>query len=323
MSENKKSCVVASSSFLPVIDSSAVHTSDTKISRRATLYMLGLGVAAVACSSGEGSASSGTGGAAGSAGGGAGGTGGVAGGTGAAAAGGAGGEAASCGLENGWATGGTSCMTDVAGYPNPFTADATICPTKPDVTIGPCHTTSLERVDISNGLLGIPMRMALRIVDDSCSPVSGAIVEVWHTNYKGGYSGDINQMCTLEEADKQADFFRGYQVTNADGIVYFNSCFPGWYNGRAVHVHVRVLTTAYDGADNAPSAAITQLLWDDAFVDTIFTEVSLYSEFGIPNTHLSNDNVVSGVSDKEPFVFETAQMSDGTMLCSKTIVVST
>jgi hypothetical protein len=50
--------------------------------------------------------------------------------------------------------------------------------------------------------------------------------------------------------------------------------------------------------------------------------VSLYSEFGVPNTHLSNDNVVSGVSDKQAFIFETAQMSDGTMLCSKTIVVT-
>jgi protocatechuate 3,4-dioxygenase beta subunit len=308
MNENKKSAVVASSAFLPLSSSPDAHSAETKISRRATLYMLGLGVAAVACSSESSSSSNGTGGSAGSAGG--------------AATGGAGGETAACGLENGWATGGTSCMTDVANYPNPFTAAASSCPTKPDVTIGPCHTTSVERVDISNGLLGIPMRMALRIVDDSCNPVSGAIVEVWHTNYKGGYSGDINQMCTLEEADKQEDFFRGYQVTNADGIVYFNSCFPGWYNGRAVHVHVRVLTTAYDGSDNAPSAAITQLLWDDTFVDTIFTNVSLYSEFGVPNTHLSNDNVVSGVSDKQAFIFETAQMSDGTMLCSKTIVVT-
>jgi protocatechuate 3,4-dioxygenase beta subunit len=273
--------------------------------------MLGLGVAAAACSSNSSSTRIGTGGAAGSAG--------------AGASGGAAGSdsvSGSCALEDGWATGGTDCMTDVASYPNPFTSTATSCPTKPDVTIGPCHTTSLERVDISNGLVGIPMRMALRVVDGSCNPVSGAIVEVWHTNYEGGYSGDINQMCTLEEAHKQQDFFRGYQVTDAEGIVSFNSCFPGWYRGRAVHVHVRVLTTSYDGSDNARAAAITQLLWDDSFVDSIFTNVPLYAAFGVPDTHLSNDNVVGNASDRSAYVFDTAQMSDGTLLCSKTVVVA-
>jgi protocatechuate 3,4-dioxygenase beta subunit len=295
------------------------------ISRRTTLYMLGLGVAAAACSSSKSTTSAGTGGTAGSAGAGGAGAGGSATGAATAMAGaaGSGPVTVSCTLDDGWATGGTDCMMDVASYPNPFTAAATSCPTKPDVTIGPCHTTSLERMDISNGLVGIPMRMALRIVDGSCNPVSGAIVEVWHTNYKGGYSGDINRMCTLEEADnKQQDFFRGYQVSDADGIVYFNSCFPGWYRGRAVHVHVRVLTTPYDGADNAPSAAITQLLWDDSFVDAIFTNVPLYAAFGVPDTHVSNDNVVGNVSDQEAYLFDTAQMSDGTMLCSKTIVVA-
>jgi protocatechuate 3,4-dioxygenase beta subunit len=230
-------------------------------------------------------------------------------------------ETASCERFDGWATGGTACMTDVDGYPDPFTVAATLCPTKPDVTIGPCHTTSDERVDISNGIQGIPLRMALRIVDPSCNAVSGAVVEVWHTNYLGGYSGDINQMCTLDEVDEKSDFFRGYQITDANGVVHFNSCFPGWYRGRAVHIHVRVLTSAYDGADNAPAAAVTQLLWADDFVDGIFTNVPLYAALGRPDTHLDDDNVVGDVSDQAAFLFETQQMDDGTMLCSKTIVI--
>ncbi len=98
---------------------------------------------------------------------------------------------------------------------------------------------------------------------------------------------------------------------------------PGWYRGRAVHVHVRVLTTAYNGADNAPAAAVTQLLWADDFVDSIFTNVPIYAELGQPDTHLRDDNVVGNVGDQAPFLFETEQMSDGAMLCSKTIVVET
>lgn len=262
------------------------------------------------------------GGASGSAGADAAGAGGTAGATEAGAAGQAGATgSATCELFKGWAAGGTKCMTGAGSYPNPFGLTATSCPTSPEATIGPCHTTSPLRVDISDGLVGIPMRMALRVVDSNCKPVPGAIVEVWHTNYKGGYSGDIVQMCTLEAADKAKVFCRGYQVADSSGVVHFDSCFPGWYRGRALHVHVRILKTAYAAADNAPAASITQLLWSDAFVDGIFKDVPLYAAFGLPDTHLSNDNVVGDAADKSVFLFDTQQMADGTMLCSKTLII--
>ncbi|HSC87149.1 MAG TPA: hypothetical protein VLC09_07760 [Polyangiaceae bacterium] len=291
------------------------------MSRRDSLTMLGFGLAAAACGSAASGGDASDGGGGGLGGAGSSGTGGATA-TGGAGSGSGGTVAASCDTSaGGWATAGTSCMTDVAEYPNPFGSLGSVCPAQPEPTIGPCHTTSPLRVDVTNGLEGIPLRIALRVVDADCQPIEGALVEIWHTDFQGGYSGDIVDMCTREEADKQEDFMRGYQPTDADGVAYFNSCFPGWYQGRAVHVHVRILTTDYAAADNAPAACITQLLWADDFVDEIFTSVPLYAQFGLPDTHLSNDNVVGGASDQSMFVFDVQQTSDGAMLCSKTISI--
>jgi len=220
------------------------------------------------------------------------------------------------------AVGGTAAMIAKSSYPDPFSAlTATSCAPICQTTIGPCHTTSPERVDVSDGLDGLPMRISLRIVDDACEPVAGALVEIWHTNYKGIYSGRINTMCNEDEADRAAQYFRGYQITDADGRVDFDSCFPGWYTSRAVHVHVRVLTGSYDAADSASAVVITQLLWEDSLIKSMFSSHPLYATYGQPDTLLAADNVVGSITDKSPYLFDVAQMSDGAMQASKTLVV--
>jgi protocatechuate 3,4-dioxygenase beta subunit len=35
-------------------------------------------------------------------------------------------------------------------------------------------------------------------------------------------------------------FLRGVQLTNAKGIAEFASIYPGWYSGRAIHIHLKV-----------------------------------------------------------------------------------
>ncbi|MET0284203.1 MAG: intradiol ring-cleavage dioxygenase [Polyangiales bacterium] len=221
----------------------------------------------------------------------------------------------------GWATGGVAAMTAKASYPNPFTSAGTSCELTCEATIGPCHTTSPLRVDVSNGWDGLPMRIAVRVVDASCTPVVGALVEIWHTNYKGIYSGRISTMCNKDEVDRADDYFRGYQVSDADGVVYFDSVFPGWYSGRAVHIHLRVLKGSYQSADNAEAWNITQLLWDDQLVKSIFADQPLYKDYGTPDTLLSADNVVGGESDKTRITWDIAKMTDGAMLASKTLVL--
>ncbi|MFT3898555.1 MAG: hypothetical protein QM719_12850 [Thermomonas sp.] len=221
-----------------------------------------------------------------------------------------------------WASGGTAKIGDPSRFPNPFgDALGDACKLTCMATIGPCHAASPEHSDVSDGWEGLPMRMALRVVDKDCRPVPNAIVEIWHTNRTGGYSGQIAAMCNNDQADLDKQFFRGWQRTDADGRVDFDTCYPGWYRGRAVHVHLRVMTGAYDRDDRAASAVTTQLLYTDALNHEIFTTHPLYKPYGEPDTTLDRDGVVGAETDKAPYLFDVQRMDDGVMFVSKTLIV--
>lgn len=105
----------------------------------------------------------------------------------------------------------------------------------------------LKRVDMRDGKPGIEFQLNLRVLDSEgmcMKPISGVEVYVWHTDALGFYSGFANQNPdqtytggferTVENMDR---FCRGTQVTDAEGIVRFKTIYPGWYNGRAIHIH--------------------------------------------------------------------------------------
>lgn len=126
------------------------------------------------------------------------------------------------------------------------------------------------RRDIREGKPGIPLSLRLRVVDASgCAPVAGALVEVWHCDALGVYSGYTDASpdefavsppwtWPLEPSDATR-FLRGFQTTDADGRVDFDTIFPGWYTPRVQHIHVKVLT---DGED----ALTTQLYFPDEVI---------------------------------------------------------
>lgn len=222
----------------------------------------------------------------------------------------------------GWATGGTAAMVALANYPDPFAGAApSTCELTCAATIGPCHTTSPEQVDVSDGWEGLPVRLAIRVLNEACEPVEDVIVEIWHTNHEGIYSGDITDMCNDVEAYKSLLFFRGYQRTDADGVVHFNTCYPGWYSGRVVHIHFRIMTGAYDASDNASAEVVSQLFFTDELNAEIFNAHQDYKSFGTPDTQLGNDNVVGGEDDPSPYILDVERMEDGVMLASKTIIL--
>lgn len=230
--------------------------------------------------------------------------------------------AAASGMASTWATGGTAGIGAAVRAVDPFGAagPASACRLTCAATIGPCHTASPQRTDISDGWDGLPMHMQLRVVDAACRPVAGAIVEVWHTNHTGGYSGEIHPMCNNDAQDTGRQFFRGWQRTDAQGIVRFDSCFPGWYGGRANHVHLRVLRGDYDARDQAQAWLVTQLLFSDALNSAIFERQPLYAAKGLPDTTLDADNVIGAEADKLPYLFDI-QNVNGVMLASKTLVI--
>jgi protocatechuate 3,4-dioxygenase beta subunit len=107
------------------------------------------------------------------------------------------------------------------------------------------------RSDTSNGSVqeGIPLRLILHVYDvneidgdgtGSCTPLKDAKVDVWHSNSQGVYSG------VRDDGTAGNDFLRGYQMTDNNGTVGFTTVYPGWYEGRAIHIHVKVRN--YEGS---------------------------------------------------------------------------
>jgi protocatechuate 3,4-dioxygenase beta subunit len=110
---------------------------------------------------------------------------------------------------------------------------AVSCVLAPEQTEGPYYVPG-ERVrrNITEGRPGTPLTLRLRVVDAStCRPVKGASVDVWHCDALGVYSGVQGNSGT---------FMRGVQRTDATGLALFTTVYPGWYQGRTVHIHVKV-----------------------------------------------------------------------------------
>lgn len=292
---------------------------DSKIKTRRDMFkvMGGLGAAALlaACGGGEtgsGGSTGGTGGATGGSGGSTGGAGGATGGSGGTTASGT------------WATGGTAVMVG-KDYGNPFEngiGDA--CTVYKSATLGPCHATSdkLVRKDVSEGYTGLPTRLELLIVDEACNPVPNATLEIWHCDTFGVYSGDIDgsndAMCTGGDAEAAAAlWYRGIQTSGADGRVTFDTNFPGWYGGRATHIHFKVTV-------GATEYLVSQVFFDEALKAVIYNSQPSYeSTSGAGYQPNQGDKVISeaGLTLSE-VVMSTARQSDGALLAWKAITIA-
>ncbi len=224
---------------------------------------------------------------------------------------GADGDTGTASIATGWLDGTTALLG--ATYAVDFGDDCTaLC----EMTLGPCYAETLDRQDISEAVEGLPARMALRVVDDTCSPVAGAVVDVWHCAPNGLYSGqDAQNMCTDGDAEARSTrWFRGTRTTDADGMVVFDTCMPGWYSGRAVHIHLQV---RLDG----DAAATSQLGFSDALLTDVYSTHPQYSSRGQPDTPTSRDNILG--SHIGTHVFSWKQADDGALVLWKTIAVPT
>ncbi|MGE7157141.1 hypothetical protein ACQKJ1_25815 [Methylorubrum rhodesianum] len=82
------------------------------------------------------------------------------------------------------------------------------------------------------------MRLRLRVIEAGpCTPVAGARVDVWHSDARGLYSGYPGQGDDRAVDTSGQTFLRGTQMTDEGGWVSFETIYPGWYAGRATHIH--------------------------------------------------------------------------------------
>jgi protocatechuate 3,4-dioxygenase beta subunit len=141
----------------------------------------------------------------------------------------------------------------------------------------------LNRVDIrpdpGTGKVsaGAPLDVELRvyrIANGTCSPMSGAMVDLWQCDAMGIYS-DVRDTNNLFNTAGQK-FLRGYQVTDSSGIARFTTVYPGWYQGRTVHVHFKVRTSS--GGRNLEFTS--QLYFDDALTDKVLAKAPYNTKTG-------------------------------------------
>ncbi len=169
-------------------------------------------------------------------------------------------------------------------------AATTSCVLIPAKTEGPYFVDEkLNRSDIrtdpgdGSTSAGTTLNLTMVVVgaDSSCAPVEGAVVDIWHANAAGKYS-DI-----ASEGTSGKKFLRGLQATDASGQANFTTIFPGWYSGRAVHIHFKV--RVFSGSKTTYEFN-SQLFFDPATANTIYAS-SPYSSRGTPNVANAADQI--------------------------------
>jgi protocatechuate 3,4-dioxygenase beta subunit len=137
------------------------------------------------------------------------------------------------------AMGGSALGAETAGGgPAAVASGAVSCVLTPELTEGPYYIAGEKvRRDITEGRPGATLLLRTTVVDAStCKPLKGAAVDIWHCDAGGVYSG----VGESGASTGSQTFLRGIQRTDANGLAVFKTIYPGWYPGRAVHIHVKV-----------------------------------------------------------------------------------
>src|SRR5947207_13582729 len=172
---------------------------------------------------------------------------------------------------------GSTAESDGAG-PAAVAAGAVKCVLIPEQTEGPYYIANEKlRRNITEGRPGTPLTLRLGVVDAStCRPIKGAAVDIWHADAAGVYSG-------FGQGAANRTFMRGIQRTDAKGIATFRTVYPGWYQGRTVHVHVKVHV-----AGNVVHTG--QLYFPDTLTDAVYRRAP-YSSRPNRDTRNANDGI--------------------------------
>ncbi|MBK9712380.1 MAG: intradiol ring-cleavage dioxygenase [Kouleothrix sp.] len=167
---------------------------------------------------------------------------------------------------------------------------APACVVRPEVTEGPYYVAEgLVRSDIrsdpSTGTVkaGAPLVLTFnvsQVSNSACAPLQGATVEIWHCDAAGQYS-DVSDPGFDTKGQK---WLRGAQVTDASGAATFTTIYPGWYSGRAVHIHFKV-------HPDETKVFTSQLFFDDALSQQVFAQAPYASKGSTPDTLNSTDNI--------------------------------
>lgn len=216
-----------------------------------------------------------------------------------------GGSATSTATSTSVATGTTPAggSTATGTAPSGGTAAATVaapsCIVRPAMTEGPYFVDEqLNRSDIrpstkgdTSATAGVPLTIALNVARmgaGTCAALPGAMVDMLQCNAVGEYSA-VND-ASSGAAARSRNFLRGFQMTDANGVARFTTIYPGWYRGRAVHIHFKIRARNSAGA---MQEFTSQFFFDDALSDTVFGQAP-YNTKGARDTRNANDGIYRG-----------------------------
>jgi protocatechuate 3,4-dioxygenase beta subunit len=160
------------------------------------------------------------------------------------------------------------------------TTAAPTCTATPAMTDGPYYLPNEpRRRDVTEGRPGVPLVLAVHVASaPACAAVPEATVEIWQADAGGAYSG-------FGAAAANRTFLRGAQVTDSAGNVVFDTIYPGWYPGRATHIHLKV---------HQQSATLTtQLFFDESVTDAVYA-LAPYDAHAGQRTSNARDSVFAG-----------------------------
>jgi protocatechuate 3,4-dioxygenase beta subunit len=168
-------------------------------------------------------------------------------------------------------------------------AAALDCIVRPSLTEGPYFVDEkLNRSDIRTdpttgaASAGVPLVIQFQVTGlggGNCAPVPNAYVDIWHCDAAGTYS-DVTGAVGKK-------FLRGYQVTDSNGIATFTTIYPGWYSGRAVHIHFKI--RLYAGSQKTYEFT-SQFFFEPSVTSQVYSQ-SPYSAKGSPDTSNSRDGI--------------------------------
>jgi len=145
------------------------------------------------------------------------------------------------------------------------------------------NNTAFFRRDITEGRAGTPLALTLTVVNTNagCAAVASASVEIWQCDA----SGDYSEYSQPGYDGTGQTFLRGLQITDASGQVTFTTIYPGWYQGRATHIHVQVFR-------NGSLVKTTQVAFPENVSATVYS-TGVYAAKGQNPTSNATDNVFS------------------------------
>lgn len=149
----------------------------------------------------------------------------------------------------------------------------------------------IQNYIFSESQSGIPFTLTITVIDtNNCSAIINAAVDLWHCNSTGVYSHfETSTISTTT-------YLRGIQLTNSTGQVTFNTVYPGYYSGRATHIHVKVRfggTETTSGSIYYWGGHIShtgQIFFNDSYT-TLVQALSPYSSNTVARTLNSVDRV--------------------------------